>query len=1475
MSHRLPTLRVLRRVSLAFGLLWLMFFTLARSALAWSPAIQLTNGTVNSLHPSVVVDSAGQVHAAWFAANGANGSGEIFYTKQVDGTWSPPVSLSHHKDARGAALVELALTPANELMAIWIESDYLHASTLYYRYKTLTTPSSAWSAPVALTDNRLVGFPAMAAYGDALYAVWPTTTDDDDYADTIMMSVWRNGAWSTAQPLPLATGTFDTARIAFDSQGRLHLTWNGNFSNAPADLNQYQIRYSVYDGTSWSTLVNVSQNNTYAFWPALAIDGQDNVHLIWLNTLIALEEGAPIFETVYYQRLTAAGWLPTPVQLSTQPGAVFTTAQSDAQGHIHFTWSENTASDPATFHFRVRYTMWDGASLLSPIQVSDTFPQNGHVSMDLSPAANGDLWLLWAGGDGRGVAQIFASRRLAQQISQTPLGSVADFAKVAGRNAEELHALWVAGVSDSYLLYSQYTAQGWSNPQRITPVGINARYATLAVDGQNRAQVAFYAAQDNGPYIYYTGASATGWLTPTIVSPELPEYPSASTPHLAVDGQDRLHIVWQGLPDSSTTQFAIYYRTGDGQQWSAIQRLSTPGQATNAPRVAVDSAGHVHVVWYGVNEQEIYYTQNDGVGWTEPLNISQTPLPVPKQTIISQGPDLAIDATGAIHVGWLESSNGSYFDAVYYATNRTGHWAVEPVMVEPTPVRDMQRQSPTVVDVLAAGADQVHLLWHDVDRKNQPTIYHSRKSGGTWSSPTILLTAYQTAQHPSGYLDEHEQLHLLWSDLQTVRQIFYSRFDRFNWIKVVDAAGVPLAGSQIYRNGTLLGMTDGRGLHLPATLAAADRLAVLAPVNEFTGSREEHATLDEPEHQWAYRVYLTNWNAATVETPTVDRVHDPTQAQLLRVKPAAPLILFNLVVSIEWQATPAYLATIQAAMQHASAYLYDITDGQMAFGQVTIYDGGRAWANADLQISAKNNARPYAYIGGLRAADRSYVLRVGRHWDGNTSAVGDWDAPNGYRTLIHEFGHYGLSLYDEYFGYAFDTNGNLTGEVNTYCIGPENRLLTSPDRYASVMDYQYNTSELSAKDVAGLWATGCTETLHWHLLHESTWETLAKRYADQAASPRWQIVTPLARGSMLNGPVQLPDFLPAWPLVITRPLTAPLPSQIYTVTVSNGAAVQPRMRVVLYSKLGERVTAIDQGITNAEGQLAVYGGAPGDSLQATSLTGGLTGSVNLGAQKMVALRVRPLGGLQRQTNAEIPAPYVQLTAEAGANAGQAELQITLHHVSADARIRALVTTPGVALTNEASLSYSPVISGYSGSFPLPTTEYGTGSVQILGIDATSLLELYNDYELQSISNGAAHDIYAPDGNLMVHLTPESLPGDTALLLIQPLLAPPGPLTTTVTLLGTPYHLSASGAVAALQKPMLLKLRVPKAPALRAEQLILWWWNPALEHWQMVPANFDPEQSALLAVTPNLGSYAVSAITEVRSPASLYLPLIAR
>jgi hypothetical protein len=102
----------------------------------------------------------------------------------------------------------------------------------------------------------------------------------------------------------------------------------------------------------------------------------------------------------------------------------------------------------------------------------------------------------------------------------------------------------------------------------------------------------------------------------------------------------------------------------------------------------------------------------------------------------------------------------------------------------------------------------------------------------------------------------------------------------------------------------------------------------------------------------------------------------------------------------------------------------------------------------------------------------------------------------------NEFGHYALYLYDEYFAYTFDQNGNLTGDVPAYCTGPENRDPATGATNASVMDYQYTSSELSARSVPGLWSDLCEATAQWQLNGESCWETLTRMYTDTITPPR-------------------------------------------------------------------------------------------------------------------------------------------------------------------------------------------------------------------------------------------------------------------------------------------------------------------------------------------------------------------------------------
>ncbi|MDX1521939.1 MAG: VCBS repeat-containing protein, partial [Anaerolineae bacterium] len=150
--------------------------------------------------------------------------------------------------------------------------------------------------------------------------------------------------------------------------------------------------------------------------------------------------------------------------------------------------------------------------------------------------------------------------------------------------------------------------------------------------------------------------------------------------------------------------------------------------------------------------------------------------------------------------------------------------------------------------------------------------------------------------------------------------------------------------------------------------------------------------------------------------------------QQIQVSPDQPLILFDLVVSLEWDASndPAYLRQLEFDLQRASEHLYDFTNGQMALGNIVVNQNRDFWEQAHIRIHATNRLRPFATIGGVVLTDTVHferpdiVYRIGRinmgaTWNryGNPTREigGDWAA-----VLAHELGHYLLFLEDSYVG---------------------------------------------------------------------------------------------------------------------------------------------------------------------------------------------------------------------------------------------------------------------------------------------------------------------------------------------------------------------------------------------------------------------------------------------------------------------------
>ena len=312
-------------------------------------------------------------------------------------------------------------------------------------------------------------------------------------------------------------------------------------------------------------------------------------------------------------------------------------------------------------------------------------------------------------------------------------------------------------------------------------------------------------------------------------------------------------------------------------------------------------------------------------------------------------------------------------------------------------------------------------------------------------------------------------------------------------IRVVNGSGTPQKNARVLRlaggqrsggkdlqdvQGNTL-MTNSQG-EIVATINSGDKLFAMAPIS-YTDS---------------YTIYITNGDPISSGLKT-HIVTDPNAVQVLTVTKNHPLYLVNLSVSVEWDSTARQdiLEQLKASLRQTSHYLYDFTNGQMAFGELTISQNADDWAYADILVHSSNRLRPYAEQGGIvtRATSetiqsvqslqekieyRPGQINLGSSWDryGNPEQgfSDDWSL-----ALAHELGHYLLFLDETYLGF----DGALLhtrDKCNKSAMG---------DLYGSKAATEFVADSLE-------WLTNCADTLSNQTLKRTEWQTIQKWYPD-------------------------------------------------------------------------------------------------------------------------------------------------------------------------------------------------------------------------------------------------------------------------------------------------------------------------------------------------------------------------------------------
>ena len=396
-------------------------------------------------------------------------------------------------------------------------------------------------------------------------------------------------------------------------------------------------------------------------------------------------------------------------------------------------------------------------------------------------------------------------------------------------------------------------------------------------------------------------------------------------------------------------------------------------------------------------------------------------------------------------------------------------------------------------------------------------------------------------------------------------------------IRVVNAEDEPVAGALVYRlppeqfTGALAiadstgqpfrtsasGYLQGRGeLHI------GDQLVALLPMTAthlvtFTNQFAYYLTSAAPITAGLAMHKISSPGLITITLPTA-----PAQAH--------PLLLFNLTVSLEWDASadPTFLATLTEDFKRASELLYHATDGQVALGRIDVFPAKTFWNRADIVIYAGNSLRPTATIGGIvnatlgemvrpaldqpatKAVAVAYVpgqVRMGTTWDPFGEEAGDL-SEQWWRALAHELAHHLFFLPDDYLGFKLNNPAQPNGQRTLGRVDCQGSFMTS------TFDPNYRKFLNRAQ-----WLGDCRQTLAEQTTARSDWATITHFYP-MLEAPH---VRPLAG----------PDILPlAVTQVVLWPVTTPhstLAARYFDLRSDTGAVIRlPTAHVYLFQTQG-------------------------------------------------------------------------------------------------------------------------------------------------------------------------------------------------------------------------------------------------------------------------------------------------------------------
>ena len=350
---------------------------------------------------------------------------------------------------------------------------------------------------------------------------------------------------------------------------------------------------------------------------------------------------------------------------------------------------------------------------------------------------------------GKRVAVIVRARLPFSRMNATRPGGrrSADGPKAVRRTLVAVVAVAAAvGLAGPQPAGAQSPSGDWSAPLMLYRSDLSVSWPIVVTDAYGTVHVFWvegsseYTPSNLPSVIFHTENDNGRWSKPSDILLS-PGNGSAEAPEVAADAFGGLHMIWHG-PNNT-----LYYSSVDARKAAEAGAWSTPKAIATSllhTGIFVDAKGGIHVVYPNANNFGVSYTySSDGGGsWS-----SGTTVALPYQgNSAADYAQVAVDSAGNIHVVWTEFQLPNAWPplGVFYARSTDGGKTWSPAL-------RFAGQGYDVATIKVDSENRVHADWNGMITVGGRYYVQSRDSGKTWSKPVAVIPA--KIGGTSGYSD--------------------------------------------------------------------------------------------------------------------------------------------------------------------------------------------------------------------------------------------------------------------------------------------------------------------------------------------------------------------------------------------------------------------------------------------------------------------------------------------------------------------------------------------------------------------------------------------------------------------------------------------------------------------------------------------------------------------------------------------------